>query len=35
MTTATVSQTVGLCLEPLDVLFFRDGRPFGECHAGQ
>lgn len=21
--------TVGLCLEPLDILFFRDGRPFG------
>src|SRR5207245_1405614 len=21
--------TVGLCLSPLDVLFFRDGRPFG------
>ncbi len=26
MTTAT--QRIGLCLEPLDVLFFRDGRPF-------
>lgn len=24
------SQTIGLILEPLDVLFFRDGRPFGE-----
>ena len=21
-------ETVGLCLEALDVLFFRDGRPF-------
>lgn len=21
--------TIGLCLEPLDVLFFRDGKPFG------
>ena len=23
-----MSTTIGLCLEPLDVLFFRDGRPF-------
>ncbi len=23
------NSVVGLCLEPLDVLFFRDGRPFG------
>jgi CRISPR-associated protein Cmr3 len=29
MTTATTTQRIGLCLEPLDVLFFRDGRPFG------
>ncbi len=26
---ATQTHTVGLVLEPLDVLFFRDGRPFG------
>ncbi len=31
--TPTTSSTVGLVLEPLDVLFFRDGRPFGQ--AGQ
>ena len=29
MNTTTGMRTVGLCLEPLDVLFFRDGRPFG------
>lgn len=29
MSTATTPRTVGFCLEPLDVLFFRDGRPFG------
>jgi CRISPR-associated protein Cmr3 len=29
MTTSTTTQRMGLCLEPLDVLFFRDGRPFG------
>jgi CRISPR-associated protein Cmr3 len=29
MTTATKIQRMGLCLQPLDVLFFRDGRPFG------
>jgi CRISPR-associated protein Cmr3 len=23
-----MTKTIGLCLEPLDVLFFRDGRPF-------
>jgi CRISPR-associated protein Cmr3 len=27
MTTPT-RKTIGICLEPLDVLFFRDGRPF-------
>jgi CRISPR-associated protein Cmr3 len=26
--TTLATTTVGLCLEPLDVLFFRDGRPF-------
>ena len=30
-TTATTVQTVGLVLEPLDVLFFRDGRPFEQA----
>ncbi len=31
---ATQTHTVGLVLEPLDVLFFRDGRPFGQAsHA--
>ncbi len=28
MTSATAPTTTGVCLEPLDVLFFRDGRPF-------
>jgi CRISPR-associated protein Cmr3 len=28
MTSTTVSTTVGILLNPLDVLFFRDGRPF-------
>ena len=27
--TAPEGTTVAICLEPLDVLFFRDGRPFG------
>ncbi|MBM4001270.1 MAG: hypothetical protein FJ297_17340 [Planctomycetes bacterium] len=26
--------TIGLLLDPLDVLFFRDGRPFGEASYG-
>ncbi len=30
-TTATPVQTVGLVMEPLDVLFFRDGRPFEQA----
>ncbi len=30
---STTDRTVTLVLEPLDVLFFRDGRPFG--HSGQ
>ncbi len=29
MSTLMTSRTLGLCLESLDVLFFRDGRPFG------
>src|SRR5260370_25316173 len=29
MKRAAKIHTVGLCLQPLDVLFFRDGRPFG------
>lgn len=37
--TATVStqktRTIGLCLEPLDVLFFRDGRPFAPALRGE
>ncbi len=28
MSTMPAPTTIGLCLEPLDVLFFRDGRPF-------
>src|SRR5260370_1323359 len=28
MNPAAKIHTVGLCLQPLDVLFFRDGRPF-------
>ena len=28
MTGATATTSVGVCLQPLDVLFFRDGRPF-------
>jgi CRISPR-associated protein Cmr3 len=28
MSSATGTTTAGVCLEPLDVLFFRDGRPF-------
>jgi CRISPR-associated protein Cmr3 len=28
MTGASAAATVGVCIEPLDVLFFRDGRPF-------
>lgn len=28
MSRTTATTTVGVCLEPLDVLFFRDGRPF-------
>lgn len=30
-----MSTTVGLKLEPLDVLFFRDGRPFGVATRGR
>ncbi len=30
-----MSTTIGLKLEPLDVLFFRDGRPFGAATRGQ
>jgi len=26
---------IGLCLDPLDVLFFRDGRPFGESFRAE
>jgi len=26
--------TIGLTLQPLDVLFFRDGRPFGTAASG-
>lgn len=29
MSATASTNIVGLCLEPLDVLFFRDGRPFG------
>ncbi len=28
MSHTTAPMTIGVCLEPLDVLFFRDGRPF-------
>jgi len=34
-TQTTRSNTVGLCIEPCDVLFFRDGRPFGGTLHGQ
>lgn len=30
-----MSTTIGLKLEPLDVLFFRDGRPFGAATRGR
>jgi CRISPR-associated protein Cmr3 len=30
-----MSTTIGLTLEPLDVLFFRDGRPFGAATRGR
>lgn len=30
-----MTTTIGLKLEPLDVLFFRDGRPFGAATRGQ
>lgn len=34
-TIAAGTTTVGLLLEPLDLLFFRDGRPFGASSRGE
>ncbi len=33
MSSVGYNVTIGLKLEPLDVLFFRDGRPFGNEYS--
>jgi len=33
--TSAATRHVGLCLEPCDVLFFRDGRPFAAASYGE